>query len=141
MEGLPAGALEQVAAYFRALSEPTRLHLLNELREMHRLLWTRARDTLQTPGAPGVPPLHTPPLQPQAQHAPPLGPPQMIGAPQGLGIADPSAVKVVETAGATFLLVASAGSSSISVVALGADGSMQVADHVIDTLDTRFQGV
>jgi DNA-binding transcriptional ArsR family regulator len=32
MEGLPAGALEQVAAYFRALSEPTRLHILNELR-------------------------------------------------------------------------------------------------------------
>jgi Ca2+-binding RTX toxin-like protein len=27
------------------------------------------------------------------------------------------------------------------VIALGADGSMQVADHVIDTLDTRFQGV
>ena len=70
-----------------------------------------------------------------------LGPPQMIGAPQGLGIADPSAVKVVEMAGATYLLVASAGSSSISVIALGADGSMQVADHVIDTLDTRFQGV
>lgn len=32
MEGLPAEALEQVAAYFRALSEPTRLHILNELR-------------------------------------------------------------------------------------------------------------
>ena len=32
MEGLPAGALEQVAAYFRALSEPTRLRILNELR-------------------------------------------------------------------------------------------------------------
>jgi Ca2+-binding RTX toxin-like protein len=70
-----------------------------------------------------------------------LGPPQLIGAPQGLGIADPSAVKVVEMAGATYLLVASAGSSSISVIGLGADGSMQVADHVIDTLDTRFQGV
>lgn len=70
-----------------------------------------------------------------------LGLPQMIGAPQGLGIADPSAVKVVEMAGATYLLVASAGSSSVSVIALGADGSMQVADHVIDTLDTRFQGV
>lgn len=64
-----------------------------------------------------------------------------IGAPQGLGIADPSAVKVVEMAGTTFLLVASAGLSLISVIALGADGSMQVADHVIDTLDTRFQGV
>ncbi len=36
MEGLPAEALEQVAAYFRALSEPTRLHILNELRAGER---------------------------------------------------------------------------------------------------------
>ena len=32
MEGLPKEALEQVAAYFQALSEPTRLPLLNLLR-------------------------------------------------------------------------------------------------------------
>lgn len=32
MEGLPPEALEQVAAYFQALSEPTRLHILNLLR-------------------------------------------------------------------------------------------------------------
>lgn len=32
MEGLPPEALDQVAAYFRALSEPTRLHILNLLR-------------------------------------------------------------------------------------------------------------
>ncbi len=32
MEGLPKEALEQVAAYFQALSEPTRLSLLNLLR-------------------------------------------------------------------------------------------------------------
>jgi DNA-binding transcriptional ArsR family regulator len=32
MEGLPAGALAQVAAYFQALSEPTRLQILNLLR-------------------------------------------------------------------------------------------------------------
>jgi DNA-binding transcriptional ArsR family regulator len=32
MEGLPKEALEQVAAYFQALSEPTRLSLLNFLR-------------------------------------------------------------------------------------------------------------
>lgn len=32
MEGLPPQALEQVAAYFQALSEPTRLHILNLLR-------------------------------------------------------------------------------------------------------------
>ena len=32
MEGLPPEALDQVAAYFRALSEPTRLNILNLLR-------------------------------------------------------------------------------------------------------------
>jgi DNA-binding transcriptional ArsR family regulator len=32
MEGLPKEALVQVAAYFQALSEPTRLSLLNHLR-------------------------------------------------------------------------------------------------------------
>ena len=32
MEDLPDEALEQVAAYFQALSEPTRLALLNQLR-------------------------------------------------------------------------------------------------------------
>jgi DNA-binding transcriptional ArsR family regulator len=36
MEGLPAEALEQVAAYFRALSEPTRLQILNLLRSGER---------------------------------------------------------------------------------------------------------
>lgn len=33
MQGLSAEALEQVASYFQALSEPTRLHILNLLRE------------------------------------------------------------------------------------------------------------
>lgn len=36
MEGLPPEALDQVASYFRALSEPTRLHILNLLRSGER---------------------------------------------------------------------------------------------------------
>lgn len=36
MEGLPPEALEQVAAYFQALAEPTRLRVLNELRAGER---------------------------------------------------------------------------------------------------------
>jgi DNA-binding transcriptional ArsR family regulator len=36
MEGLPPEALEQVAAYFQALSEPTRLQILNLLRAGER---------------------------------------------------------------------------------------------------------
>ena len=36
MEGLPDEALAQVAAYFQALSEPTRLQILNQLRQRER---------------------------------------------------------------------------------------------------------
>jgi DNA-binding transcriptional ArsR family regulator len=36
MEGLPSEALTQVAAYFQALSEPTRLQILNLLRQQER---------------------------------------------------------------------------------------------------------
>ena len=36
MENLPPEALEKVAEYFRALSEPTRLHILNLLRAGER---------------------------------------------------------------------------------------------------------
>lgn len=36
MEGLPPEALEEVAAYFQTLSEPTRLKILNFLREGER---------------------------------------------------------------------------------------------------------
>jgi len=36
MEGLSTEALEQVAAYFRTLSEPTRLQILNLLRDGER---------------------------------------------------------------------------------------------------------
>ena len=36
MEGLPPDALDQVAAYFQALAEPTRLQILNLLRSGER---------------------------------------------------------------------------------------------------------
>ena len=36
MEGLPDEALAQVAAYFQVLSEPTRLQILNLLRQQER---------------------------------------------------------------------------------------------------------
>ncbi len=36
MEDMPNEALDQVAAYFQALSEPTRLQILNFLREGER---------------------------------------------------------------------------------------------------------
>ncbi|WP_112310929.1 calcium-binding protein [Pseudogemmobacter bohemicus] len=64
-----------------------------------------------------------------------------IGAAEGLGINDPSALRYVEIHGASYLVVASGSSSSITLLALSASGAMTVADHLVDTLDTRFQGV
>ncbi len=63
------------------------------------------------------------------------------GAAQGLGLADPADLRAVTVGGNTYVLVASPGSSSISVMAVRADGTLRITDHVIDTLDTRFAGV
>lgn len=63
-----------------------------------------------------------------------------LDARQNLAVAAPSAMKAVALDGQTYLLVASAGSSSLSVVRLREDGAMQVVDQVIDGLDTRFSG-
>lgn len=62
-----------------------------------------------------------------------------LGASAGLGVAAPSALEVVTAGGRTWVLVAGSGSSSVSVLELAADGNLRLADHVIDTLDTRFQ--
>ena len=43
MKDLPVEALEQVAAYFQALSEPTRLQILNLLRDGERNVGTLAQ--------------------------------------------------------------------------------------------------
>lgn len=61
-----------------------------------------------------------------------------FGADDGLGIATPAALDVIQDGGMTYVIVASAGSSSLSVLALGADGSLSVTDHILDTLYTRF---
>ncbi|MCB6178383.1 M10 family metallopeptidase C-terminal domain-containing protein [Rhodobacter sp. Har01] len=64
-----------------------------------------------------------------------------IGAAAGLGMSDPTAVAAIESGGRSFLVVASASSSSLSVLEIAANGRLSVTDHVIDTLDTRFAGV
>ena len=62
-----------------------------------------------------------------------------VGVEQNLGIAVPSHLELVEIAGETFLLMASAGSSSVTVLRVLEDGNMIVTDHIIDELTTRFQ--
>ncbi|KAA0921163.1 hypothetical protein FLO80_03060 [Aquicoccus porphyridii] len=64
-----------------------------------------------------------------------------FGTAEGLGIATPTALELVETTSGHWVILAAAGSSSLSVLALDPDGSLHAADHVIDTLNTRFGGV
>jgi len=70
-----------------------------------------------------------------------LGPEQSIGAADGLGIATPSALACGHVGDKCYVVVASQGSSSLSVVQVRTNGQLQATDHVIDTLNTRFQNV
>lgn len=70
-----------------------------------------------------------------------LGAGALHGGAIGTGFNTPTAVEAVRTAGATFLVMAAQGSSSLSVFQLQADGRLIARDHVIDELTTRFQSV
>ncbi len=56
----------------------------------------------------------------------------------GLWVETPTHLALVEVAGQAYAVVGAQGSDSVSVIALNADGGMQVTDHVIDTRATRF---
>ncbi len=58
-----------------------------------------------------------------------------------LGIAVPTAVEVVEAYGQSWIVVAGSVSNSLSVMKLSDSGNLIPTDHVLDTLDTRFQSV
>ncbi|MEL7105801.1 MAG: calcium-binding protein [Pseudomonadota bacterium] len=64
-----------------------------------------------------------------------------IGAADGLGLGGASAVVATEVVGRSYLIVAGSGSSSLSVVEVSEGGIAVLRDHVVDTLDTRFQAV
>nr|WP_219783260.1 calcium-binding protein [Celeribacter sp. PS-C1] len=61
-----------------------------------------------------------------------------FGAAQGLGINTIQDISMVEQDGTTYAIVASAGSSSLTVIAISETGEMMLTDHVIDSLNTRF---
>ena len=63
------------------------------------------------------------------------------GAPQGLGISLPTAMETVTAFGQSWIVLGSAGSSSISVMRLTAEGALEPMDHIIDTLHTRFDAL
>ncbi|WP_170384435.1 dockerin type I domain-containing protein [Ruegeria atlantica] len=58
-----------------------------------------------------------------------------------LGIATPTAVEVVQTYNQSWIIVAGAGSNSLSVMELAINGRLVPTDHVLDTLHTRFGSV
>lgn len=64
-----------------------------------------------------------------------------LGAEDGLGIARPVAVETVTAHGGNWAILAGAGSHSLSVIAIGADGALTAADHLVDSRSTRFGGV
>ncbi|MCC5969903.1 MAG: hypothetical protein JJU15_08130 [Pararhodobacter sp.] len=64
-----------------------------------------------------------------------------MGMLHGLGIHAPTAMEVVQSGGQTYIVLAASGTSSLSVMQLGADGSLTPTDHLIDTGATRFAGV
>ena len=63
------------------------------------------------------------------------------GADEGLGVAGISALSQVTLPDGDYVLVASQGSSSLSVLRLMPNGRLEAVDHVLDDLNTRFQNV
>ena len=64
-----------------------------------------------------------------------------IGAADGIGMSAVSAIETATIMGQTFLVVASSGSSAISVLRMTETGAPAIADHVNDDLKTRFSNV
>ena len=64
-----------------------------------------------------------------------------VSTADGLWINGPSAMVTATVNGESYVILASAGSNSLSVVSVGTDGSLQVVNHIIDDLNTRFDGV
>ncbi len=64
-----------------------------------------------------------------------------FGILDGLWVDAPTAIAAAVVDGLTYLVVGAAGSNSLTVLRLDANGALTVVDHVIDTLDTRFDAV
>ncbi len=60
---------------------------------------------------------------------------------QTLGINAPTAVETVQAYGEAWVVVAGAGSNSLTAMKLGSDGQLTATDHALDTLHTRFGDV
>lgn len=63
------------------------------------------------------------------------------GSADGLGVALPTGLETVTAHGATWVVLAAAGSSTLSVMRLDSSGALTPTDHILDTRATRFGGV
>jgi len=66
---------------------------------------------------------------------------ESVGPKQLLPVSNISQIVPVVVDGHTYLIVASSGSSSISILEVHPNGGVSVTDHVIDTQNTRFENV
>uniref|UniRef100_UPI003561B6D9 calcium-binding protein n=1 Tax=Loktanella salsilacus TaxID=195913 RepID=UPI003561B6D9 len=64
-----------------------------------------------------------------------------MGNDDGLWVSNPTALVSATTGGRSFLILASAGTDSLSVLRVESDGSLTIVDHLLDTRDTRFGDV
>lgn len=70
-----------------------------------------------------------------------LGSPVRLDLRDGLYIDTPTHIETVEIAGQSFAILGSAGSSSVSVVGISANGTMRVTEQVNDTVGTYFDNL
>ncbi|MCE8531749.1 hypothetical protein KBY26_21125, partial [Ruegeria pomeroyi] len=63
-----------------------------------------------------------------------------VGAADGAGLNTPSALAVSTVEGQAYAVMAAAGSDTLTVFSVSADGSLTATDHMLDSRDTRFEG-
>ena len=69
-----------------------------------------------------------------------ISPISSLGIEDGLWVAAPTAMEIATIDTQTYVILAAAGSSSLSVMSLDRAGALQVTDHVIDSQNSRFGG-
>lgn len=64
-----------------------------------------------------------------------------LGAAEGIGIYNPTALAVAEVGGSTLVILGAAGSGSLSVFEVAPGGTLELRSHLLDDLGTRFAGL
>ncbi len=70
-----------------------------------------------------------------------LLPLHQIDSDDGLWIAAPTALETVQYEGQTYVVLAAAGSSSLTVMTMGEGGELIITDHLIDDRNSRFDSI